>query len=573
MSINPTQAGLGIRAELFEPVLSEKPNLGFFEGHSENYFGDSIARAKLLELREDYPISLHGVGLSLGRADQLDPNHLKHLRTLIDEVEPALVSEHLAWSAYSHTHLPDLLPLPLTDQALQIICQHIDKMQEVLGRKILLENPSNYLVFDQLQIPEPDFLNAVAEKTGCGLLLDVNNVVVSANNVQRDPLQYIEQINSKFIGQYHLAGYTPVENNGENIFIDTHNQPVYPKVWELFKATIERHGVRPTLFEWDSDFPEFSVLLEECQKATVLLESCETPVSTTHFSPKSISTKHAASLEQGINKTQDKSLSQNNETIELADLQEQFLNNILEKSKLTPQAIDSHQPRIWVYQNNVYSAAIEYLEHVFPALVGVVGNDYFKQLARIAIKKSPPQHGNIHEYGNIFNSIIEKRSELKKIPYLKDLVAYEWALHCAYFANNHSDLIIGEIEQDELLTTAIQLKPSIYRLDSQFPIYEIRRQSLPDFSGKVEIDLNNSQDKILVYRQNYRVVSKLLDADEALFLDVLADSENLLKAIESVDGSIKPEIISTILSFIFENNFLMKKVQENLYRQQTEDVA
>ena len=561
MAINSTQAGLGIRAELFEPVFDEKPTLGFFEAHSENYFGDSIARAKLLELREDYPISLHGVGLSLGRADQLDTNHLKSLKTLIDAVEPALVSEHLAWSAYSHTHLPDLLPLPLTDQAMQIICQHINQMQDALGRQILLENPSNYLLFDQLQIPEPEFLNAVAEQTGCGLLLDVNNVAVSANNLQRDPLQYVEQINSQFIGQYHLAGYTPVEKNGEKLFIDTHNQAVYSDVWQLFQKTIEKHGVRPTLFEWDSDFPEFSVLLEECQKATALLESGDS-------SNDSISTSLPVQ-QQSLKKPS----SNTAEPVELAGLQEQFLNNILEKNKLTPRAIEAHQSRIWVYQNNVYVALIEYLEGVFPAVAGVVGNDYFKQLARIVIKKAPPPQGNIHEYGDVLARIVEKRSDLKHIPYLKDLIAYEWALHCAYYANNDSDFLVTEMEQDELLTTKIHLKYSVYYLRSQFPIYEIHRQSLPSFSGKVDIGLTDSQDAILVYKRDYEVITKVLTADEALFLNTVTESDNLLQAIESVDGSIKPETTSAILSFIFENNLLMKQDGKDLRQFQTEYVA
>ena len=555
MKINPTQAGLGIRPELFEAVFDEKPKLGFFEAHSENYFGDSIAREKLLELREDYPVSLHGVGLSLGRADQLDDNHLKNLRTLVDAVEPALVSEHLAWSAYSHTHLPDLLPLPLTAQALQIICQHIEQMQDALGRQILLENPSNYLLFDQLQIPESEFLNTVAEKTGCSLLLDVNNVAVSANNLQRDPVEYVEQLNSQFIGQYHLAGYTSVEKNGENIFIDTHNQTVYPDVWSLFQTTIECHGAHPTLFEWDSDFPEFSVLIEECQKATALLESSKS--SSNAFSTSS---SIPASLKQDSSSdTKDEKIEDAQENTDLSELQDQFLRNILEKETLTPQAVDSHQPRIWVYQNNVYVAVIEYLESVFPAVVGVVGSDYFKQLARLVIRKSPPQQGNIHEYGDVLNHIVAKRTDLKHLPYLNDLIAYEWALHCAYFANNQSDFIANEMAQDELLTTEICFKHSVYRINSQFPIYEIHRQSLPSFSGKVDIDLGDSQDTILVYKSVYEVITKTLEPEEALFLDAMDKSDNLLQAIESVDGSIKPETTSAILSFIFENNLLMKQ--------------
>ena len=193
--VSSIKSGLGIRPELF-PAVEEidhavDSKFGFLEAHSENYFGESIARSKLLALREVYPVSLHGVGLSLGRADDLNQAHLAQLKDLVDQVEPCIVSEHLAWSAYSHYHLPDLLPLPLTKQAMSIVCQHIDQMQTVLGRQILIENPSNYLLFDQLQIPEADFLNELAQRTGCGLLMDVNNIHVSASNVGRDAAAYI----------------------------------------------------------------------------------------------------------------------------------------------------------------------------------------------------------------------------------------------------------------------------------------------------------------------------------------------------------------------------------------------
>ena len=205
------KCGIGIRPELFDAVFEKTPEFGFLEAHSENYFGESIARTKLLEIREHYPVSLHGVGLSLGRADHLNKQHLKQLKELIDEVDPLFVSEHLAWSAYSHRHAPDLLPLPLTDDALDLMCEHVDQMQNFLGRTVLVENPSNYLVFDQLQIPEPEFLNALAKKTGCGLLMDINNVHVSATNVGRDAKAYIDQIDGDLIAQYHLAGYTEVK--------------------------------------------------------------------------------------------------------------------------------------------------------------------------------------------------------------------------------------------------------------------------------------------------------------------------------------------------------------------------
>jgi len=557
-TVDITTTGLGIRAELFEPVLNDRPPLGFLEAHSENYFGDSIARAKLLELREDYLISLHGVGLSLGRADNLDANHLKNLKALVNEVEPVLVSEHLAWSAYSHTHLPDLLPLPLTEQALAIICQHIDEMQETLGRQILLENPSNYLLFDQLQIPEPVFLNTVAERTGCGLLLDVNNVVVSAKNLQRDPKEYVEQIDSQYIGQYHLAGYTPVEKNGESLLIDTHNQTVYPEVWQLFEQTVDHHGVHPTLFEWDSDFPEFSVLLEECQKATVILSAGQ---------------EQKARSANSLTRVKNQANGEKKPVAKLDQIQENFIKEILDTENITPHAIEAHKPRIWVYQNNVYGATVEYLEAVFPAVSGVVGSDYFKQMARLFIKKKPPQKGNIHLYGQSFSTITKTLSGLKKIPYLKDLISYEWALHYAYYAVNNIDIDVSAMSQEELLTTDICFNDSVAIINSMFPLYEIHRQSLPDYLAKVSIDLSDSQDTLIVYKKDFEVQTKVLDQNELVFLKTIDESDNLLQAIEAVGGSIEPEAVSLVLSFVFENNLLMRRDIDKNSGEKSESVA
>jgi len=330
------RSGLGIRPELFGLVEQLKPEFGFLEAHSENYFGESISRAKLLALREDYPISLHGVGLSLGRADELNRQHLTELKSLVDDIYPIIVSEHLAWSAYSHQHVPDLLPLPLTSDSLDIICQHIEEMQTALGRQILLENPSNYLLFEQLQIPEPEFLNALVERTGCGLLLDVNNIHVSASNIGRDARAYIDEINSSAIGQYHLAGYTEVdrEYNGvsERVLIDTHNQTVFDPVWELFEHALAKHGARPTLFEWDSDFPEFEVLLNECTKANDYLERYpHTNTNSKSITPNSI--KWSQSLEQS---------------------QSQFLSSLLALDTELDSVSALHKHRVWIYQNNVF---------------------------------------------------------------------------------------------------------------------------------------------------------------------------------------------------------------------------
>lgn len=528
------KSGLGIRPELFGPIDNSSSEFGFFEAHSENYFGESIGRAKLLDLRQDYPISLHGVGLSLGRADDLDQYHLAQLKQLVDEVEPILVSEHLAWSAYSHRHLPDLLPLPLNFQALDIICQHIDQMQTALGRQVLIENPSNYLLFDQLQIPEPDFLNLLAQRTGCGLLMDVNNIHVSAVNIGRDGQEYIDAINSASIAQYHLAGYTEVtrEHLGESetVLIDTHNHTIYEPVWRLFEHALNRHGVRPTLFEWDSDFPEFSVLEDECRKADALMAN---------YADVRPYTAQKAQLVDVP-------------SIDLADSQEDFLESLLNLKPSLASAVKKHSHRGWIYQNNVFASVQDYLSEVFPATKGVVGEGFFKQTAQLFIQQYPPSQGNIYEYGAQFSEFCAGVDGLESLIYLLDLTRHEWNLHAAYFSVVSNALDPASVPQEELLTADVEFNDSMTMLSSEYPVYEIHRQSLPGYEGDVGVNINQSQDDILVYKNAHVVESLLISSEQMAFMQEIQKKRNLLQAIDALQGSIDADTLSATLSLVFE---------------------
>ena len=536
------KCGIGIRPELFNSVFEQMPDFGFVEAHSENYFGESIARSKLIELREHYPVSLHGVGLSLGRADHLNQPHLKELRSLVDDVDPMIVSEHLAWSAYSHRHVPDLLPLPLTEHSLAVMCDHIDQMQEALGRQILVENPSNYLLFDQLQIPEPEFLNTLSERTGCGLLVDVNNIHVSATNVGRDGKEYLNQLNSDAIGQFHLAGYTEVEREvagvTEKVLIDTHNETVYDPVWELFDHALAKHGARPALFEWDSDFPKFEVLLAECEKANQLLGKVE--YQTLKAEPKKNS-DNVVVLSQAQT---------------LAQSQEEFLDRVFNLDESLDTANKEHEHRIWIYQNNVFAATREYLDEVYPAARGVVGADFFKQMTQRFIQMEPPSEGNIHLYGEAMIGALSNFNVLKKLPYLAPLMSMEWALHTAYFSSVSDSLDPSEVPQEELLTMPVQFNESVFVIESLFPLYEIHRQSLPEYKGDVSIDLNGGGDTVLIYKLGHAVHHQQLSKDQALFFDEIKKTQNILQAIESLSGSIEPEALSSTLSLMFEARLL-----------------
>ena len=266
----PVVAGIGLRAPHVAQVRAERPVIGWLEVHSENYGVDGgPALAALDAIRADYAISLHGIGLSLGSADPLDAEHLARLRRLADRVEPAAVSEHLCWGHVDGRHLNDLLPLPFTEEALALVCERVEQVQTALSRPILVENVSAYLRFADDAMAEWEFVAAVAQRTGCKLLFDVNNVYVNAVNHGFDPLDYLAAIPGDAIAEIHLAGF---DASGPCL-IDTHGAPVAPPVWALYRATIERFGPKPTLIEWDTDIPVLDVLLGEAARARQILEA------------------------------------------------------------------------------------------------------------------------------------------------------------------------------------------------------------------------------------------------------------------------------------------------------------
>ena len=267
----PAAAGVGLRAPHVRHVLAERPAVAWFEVHSENYFADGGPDLAALDrIRADYPLALHGVGLSLGSADPLDHAHLAKLKRLAARVEPAVVSEHLCWSGVGGRHFNDLLPLPYTDEALAHVCARIDEVQAYLGRALVVENVSSYYAFPEATIPEWEFVAAVAARTGCRLLVDVNNIHVNARNHGIDPLAFLDAMPRDAVAEIHLAGH---DDSGP-IVIDTHGAPVAPEVWTLYRAALARFGRVPTLIEWDTDIPEFAVLAGEAATAQAILETC-----------------------------------------------------------------------------------------------------------------------------------------------------------------------------------------------------------------------------------------------------------------------------------------------------------
>ncbi|MEM7120998.1 MAG: DUF692 domain-containing protein [Pseudomonadota bacterium] len=265
----PARSGVGLKAQHYREILDTCPDIGWFEIHAENYMGAGGPPHRYLScIRETYPLSLHGVGLSIGAAQALDREHLARLKVVNDRYAPGLFSEHLAWSTHEQTYYPDLLPVPYTEEVLRRVVDHIDEVQETMGRRMLLENPATYVTFETSTMSELDFLSQVTARTGCGLLLDVNNVFVSATNHDYEPEAYIDAFPLAAVGEIHLAGHAEDrDETGATLLIDSHDRHVADPVWALYRRVIARVGTVPTLIEWDSNVPDWPVLFAEARAA------------------------------------------------------------------------------------------------------------------------------------------------------------------------------------------------------------------------------------------------------------------------------------------------------------------
>lgn len=264
-------AGIGLRAQHYRDVLDHHPQLGWVEVHSENFFGGGAALHTLREVGERYPVSLHGVGMGLASPEPLDRAHLRKLRRLCDTVHPVSVSEHLCWNAVDGTYINDLLPFPYTQDALDHVVARVQRVQDALGRHILIENLSYYVSFRSSEMREEEFLSELVVRTGCGLLFDVNNLYVNSVNLGIDTLAFIHGLPPYAIGEYHLAGANLIDG----CMVDTHDRPICDEVWQLYEMSLQYLGSRPTLIEWDTEIPALAVLQAEAHKAQLRLDAHE----------------------------------------------------------------------------------------------------------------------------------------------------------------------------------------------------------------------------------------------------------------------------------------------------------
>lgn len=446
--------GVGLRAAHYRDFLAAPQPVGWLEVHAENFMHMAGPDWAMLErLRRDYPVSLHGVGLGLGSARGFSLDHLERLRRLAERIAPALISEHLSWNALADRHLNDLLPLNLSGAAFDLIAGRIDQVQAALGRPILLENVSTYLRFADDAIGEADFLAALARRTGCGLLLDVNNLYVNQCNHGEDALAAIATIAASApgaVGEIHLAGHlvTPTA------LVDHHGAPVAPAVWDLYRAALQTFGKLPTLLEWDTDVPHLGVLLAEVVQARALLEQATGPDPARPAS--TVIAWPAASAD-------------------LADGQVRFAAALLDPTAIDAGAFkgDAVVERIAMYRGHLTGTWHKTLAAAFPVLRQLVGEEFFEGLSRAFGMAHPPRDADLNLFGAALPAFLDSFEHAADYPYLVDMARLEWALHRAHFAADALAITAADFSQlspAQLDAARFDLHPAVTLLASPWAV-------------------------------------------------------------------------------------------------------
>lgn len=525
----PAAAGIGLRAPHVAEIDARRPPIAWLEVHSENYFVDGgPALASLQRLRRDYPIALHGVGLSLGSTDPLDRAHLAKLQRLTDRIEPSLVSEHLCWSSAGGRCLNDLLPLPYTDEALAHLCSRIDAVQEALGRRIAVENLSSYIAFSNATMSEWEFVAAVAQRTGCWLLVDVNNIYVSAINHGFDAKSYVAAIPPDAVAEIHLAGF----EQHDGILIDTHSRPVVAEVWELYRRALQRFGPRPTLIEWDADIPPLERLLDEAATAQAIIDDVAS----------------RSSVERVVVERSDDHRTKPPALPSLRDLQCAFVDAVLADegaaSVLSFAATPDAPARMTIYRNAVSAHYRRALLATFPVVARLVGLPFFHAAVDAFVRERPSTNGDLNLYGDAFGDFLQGYPHAANLPYLRDVACLEWMIDESLRATDASEspeAVMAElaafaaVAPEQLGQLRLRFHPSCRLMVSAYPILRIWQANQADRTDESEISLDEGGDSLLVHRATQRVAIDRIAPSTCAFLIALRDGDDLDTAIDAAE--------------------------------------
>ena len=446
-------AGVGLRALHYRDFLARRPPVGWLEVHTENYLQPSGWDWHVLQsLRQDYPVSLHGVGLGLGSARGFSEPHLQRVRALVERIEPALVSEHLSWGAVAQAQLNDLLPLALDGAALDLLCARVGRVQDVLKRPILLENVSTYLRFRDDAMSEAQFLAELARRSGCGLLLDINNLYVNQCNHGEDALAALQAIAPGSVGELHLGGHllTP------HAVVDHHGATVADPVWDLYAAALQRFGALPTLIEWDTDLPVLDVLLGEADKAQAMLarHAPQAPWRGTVLAAAPV--VPAAPVDA------------------LAAGQQAFATALLDGAAALPPFAGAALPqRFALYRGTMSATWRRTLGNAYPVVLALVGDEFFGGLVRAYGRQYPSDSPDLNQFGACFADFLADFPHVAELPYLPDMARLEWAVHLAHYAPDAQGVAPGALaarQPQQLEESRWRLHPACRLLASRWRV-------------------------------------------------------------------------------------------------------
>lgn len=537
---NLTGVGVGLRARHYRDFLQQRPRVDWLEVHTENYLQPGgLDRHVLFELRQDYPISLHGVGLGLGSAQGYSLDHLQQIAKLVRELQPALVSEHLCWAQVLDRNLNDLLPLPLSAQALALICERVSQAQDCLQRRILLENVSTYLRYRIDAMSEIEFMSEVAKRTGCGILLDVNNLYVNQCNQQESAEFAIGQVMAQAVGEIHLAGHllTP------GAVVDHHGDVVAQPVWDLYRLALARLGNVPTLIEWDTDIPELEVLLAEADKARALMQDVlgSAAPAEPRFTP-STAVLHATPQQASYPGTEALSaqpqagIGDIADIADIADIQSGFVAALL--AQHAPEVFrgddEQNRQRFTRYRGNMVAMQEKTLAAAFPVLQQLVGEEFFAALARAFGHACPSESGNLNLFGAHFARFLAQFPHVADYPYFPDVARLEWAVQGAYYADDGHKLLPSSLlglAPEVLDQSCFRLQPACSLIESKWAIADLWHAHQPG-SGIAFPPQLATPCHVLVCRPAWKPQVVALSAARHAMLAALAEGQTFGAALD-----------------------------------------
>lgn len=506
--------GVGLRAPHYRQFLAQRPPVGWLEVHTENFLDQSGWDWHVLQtLRQDYPISLHGVGLGLGSARGFSPEHLARVRAVVRQTEPMLVSEHLCWGAVHDRQLNDLLPLALTEEALALLCQRVEQVQEAFGRTILLENVSTYVRFDADAMSEAEFMAALARRTGCGLLLDVNNLYVNQCNHGEDALAALAAIAPGTVGEIHLAGHlvTP------DAVIDHHGAAVDPQVWALYQAALARFGRQPTLIEWDTDIPALEVLLGEARKAAHIMGDAAPAPSIERELPSAAPAFAGAPALDGLQATFSGAL----------------FDSAMEAT-LLPHLQGAAAARMGLYRGNLTVTWDKVLSAAFPVIRQLVGEEFFSALSRAFGMAHPSDNPDLNQFGAGFADFLAGFEHVADLPYLPDMARLEWRLHRTHYAAEAAAIgaaQLARLSPEELEAARYALHPCASLFASSWAVVPLwQAHQTPDAAFPPEMA---APCQAVIARPQWKTELRPLAAAEFAALSALAQGETMGAALDA----------------------------------------